>query len=386
MMNIVEMTTEIFDDGDEEEGEEEEEDDDSSGNEGGGGGSTSSSKRTMNKKLRLSLDLNEKADLEEDGSMTEVVEGGGAAGAAAQGAEGSSSNNRTNGGGGGRGGGDDDDHGSGGSVGRGTSVRPYCRSKTPRLRWTPDLHLSFVHAVEHLGGQIMYRSKKLDDMKQENSTLSSSGPKSGLSIMYIGWRLGQCDPEDPNFWKLGLLQKQLPAHDKPSVGANDNSIRTESGGLNINQNPFRLRVNDSLSTQLESAYHLKLLKQPGAMWAKTIEGESSDIEMMKMMKERYIFPNLQLSLSSNFGRHGVDVNTKGNPLNKEEAHRELKLSLQPPIPIPKERSDETNKCSTVPSSSNFLFSMKDSDNSSSNKRAEQGLSTLNLTMSIGALE
>nr|GMD01776.1 putative Myb family transcription factor At1g14600 [Ipomoea batatas] len=69
-----------------------------------------------------------------------------------------------------------------------SSVRPYVRSKIPRLRWTPDLHLSFVHAIERLGGQEratpklvlqlmnvrglsiahvkshlqMYRSKKLD--------------------------------------------------------------------------------------------------------------------------------------------------------------------------------------------------------------------------------
>lgn len=33
------------------------------------------------------------------------------------------------------------------------TVRPYVRSKMPRLRWTPDLHLRFVHAVERLGGQ-----------------------------------------------------------------------------------------------------------------------------------------------------------------------------------------------------------------------------------------
>ncbi|KAL6980730.1 hypothetical protein U1Q18_022367 [Sarracenia purpurea var. burkii] len=33
------------------------------------------------------------------------------------------------------------------------SVRHYVRSKNPRLRWTPDLHLCFVHAVERLGGQ-----------------------------------------------------------------------------------------------------------------------------------------------------------------------------------------------------------------------------------------
>lgn len=32
-------------------------------------------------------------------------------------------------------------------------VRPYVRSKNPRLRWTPELHLRFIHAVEKLGGQ-----------------------------------------------------------------------------------------------------------------------------------------------------------------------------------------------------------------------------------------
>lgn len=36
---------------------------------------------------------------------------------------------------------------------RGTAVRQYVRSKMPRLRWTPDLHLAFVHAVDRLGGQ-----------------------------------------------------------------------------------------------------------------------------------------------------------------------------------------------------------------------------------------
>ncbi|KAG7027421.1 putative Myb family transcription factor, partial [Cucurbita argyrosperma subsp. argyrosperma] len=33
------------------------------------------------------------------------------------------------------------------------TVRPYVRSKLPRLRWTPDLHFRFLHAVQSLGGQ-----------------------------------------------------------------------------------------------------------------------------------------------------------------------------------------------------------------------------------------
>ncbi|KAK1378599.1 Myb family transcription factor [Heracleum sosnowskyi] len=72
------------------------------------------------------------------------------------------------------------------------TVRRYVRSKLPRLRWTPELHRSFVHAIERLGGQEratpklvlqimnvrglniahvkshlqMFRTKKLDDFGQ----------------------------------------------------------------------------------------------------------------------------------------------------------------------------------------------------------------------------
>lgn len=34
-----------------------------------------------------------------------------------------------------------------------TTSRPYVRSRVPRLRWTPDLHRCFMHAVDRLGGE-----------------------------------------------------------------------------------------------------------------------------------------------------------------------------------------------------------------------------------------
>ncbi|KAM3344341.1 putative Myb family transcription factor [Capsicum galapagoense] len=90
------------------------------------------------------------------------------------------------------------------------SVRSYVRSKMARLRWTPDLHRRFVHAVERLGGHDratpklvlrlmdikglniahvkshlqMYRSKKIDDPAQGITNHQKLFMEGGDSYIY----------------------------------------------------------------------------------------------------------------------------------------------------------------------------------------------------------
>lgn len=84
-----------------------------------------------------SFDLNEEASSQEDDNIADVAEL--SVEDDDKRTDGNSANNE----------------GSGDGEGneRTARVRQYVRSKMPRLRWTPDLHLSFVHAVERLGGQ-----------------------------------------------------------------------------------------------------------------------------------------------------------------------------------------------------------------------------------------
>ncbi|KAM3191531.1 hypothetical protein ACQJBY_069053 [Aegilops geniculata] len=78
---------------------------------------------------------------DDDGGSTSEVAGGGRSSSNNNSANHESESNR---------GRHDKAEGSGERV---PTVRQYNRSKHPRLRWTPDLHMAFLHAVERLGGQ-----------------------------------------------------------------------------------------------------------------------------------------------------------------------------------------------------------------------------------------
>lgn len=87
-----------------------------------------------------SFDLNEEASSQEDDNMAEEADQLSVEDDDEKRIDGNSANNDASG----------DGEGNERTTAR---VRQYVRSKMPRLRWTPDLHLSFVHAVERLGGQ-----------------------------------------------------------------------------------------------------------------------------------------------------------------------------------------------------------------------------------------
>ncbi|KAL2906959.1 hypothetical protein RDABS01_005669 [Bienertia sinuspersici] len=76
-------------------------------------------------------------------------------------------------------------------------VRPYVRSKVPRLRWTPDLHRCFVHAIDRLGGQHKATPKLVLQLMDVRG-LTISHVKSHLQ-MYRSMKIDNHTRQDKSF-------------------------------------------------------------------------------------------------------------------------------------------------------------------------------------------
>ncbi|CAL9105733.1 unnamed protein product [Musa textilis] len=439
------------------------------------GRSTGSSRSPSRKRGLPELDLNE--DLMTEGSDEEEEEGsddddGGSTTEVAGG--GSSSNNSgTNINNDGNSNSNSNINKSGntaeGSSERVASVRQYNRSKTPRLRWTPDLHLSFVHAVERLGGQDratpklvlqmmnvrglsiahvkshlqMYRSKKLDDSGKEKSIISSvlspmdlhlrrgdrlhemlyhrtasyqpfrmenggyfasrsmHGPDRLYNLLQpttifllFSSRLHEWTFNQQRATRDGYFNERGPAkgslHDmilnkegkaftsRCRVGSFDwigSSTRPlVKGGRSNLYDPF---VINSTKHQFDDPFRLELQRQPSSKPTPNLadvfgrrEAPTTDAKRLRMTTARDWSHNLQLSFGSDSANDGADDK---KPPEAEEANCVLSLSLSLSPPASRQHVEDKPEME-------FLRT------GSRKKKAVLGPSTLDLTMSIKALE
>ncbi|XP_019450511.1 PREDICTED: uncharacterized protein LOC109352770 isoform X2 [Lupinus angustifolius] len=170
-------------------------------------------------------------------------------------------------------------------------VRPYVRSKMPRLRWTRDLHLAFVHAIERLGGQEratpklvlqlmdvrglsiahvkshlqMYRSKKLDESGQVLSQHRAIQGRDQIYEMYE--RLdaqGHFGVHNKNYLPSSLIMKQ-PYDD------------------------FKV-VHGSSRFQHVGVFNSDVMKRPSSLWSKNSDLYGSNYRTFLQKDEKIIAP------------------------------------------------------------------------------------------------
>ncbi|KAL4281613.1 hypothetical protein GQ457_03G010760 [Hibiscus cannabinus] len=130
-------------------------------------------------------------------------------------------------------------------TGRSGAVRQYIRSKVPRLRWTPQLHHCFLHAIQRLGGQHKATPKlvlQLMDVKE----LTISHVKSHLQ-MYRAMRsdLRRQDRRSSTHQTRQSFEK----NDKCVAEVNDNT------GFHSASNPIEEETDCHYSSPLPSKRH-----------------------------------------------------------------------------------------------------------------------------------